>query len=400
VTNPELSPHPADPDEADREAAAPSRRSPVAWILATLVVLGLIGWLGARVKVALEARQALAAERNEATKPGAHPSESGPAKIVTGVAQKWQPEVALEGTLEPEREADLGFRVPGRLAAIRVKLGERVRSGQVLATLDEAEARAQVQAASAQVRAAEAQLALASDAAHRTGKLVGSGAASQASGVQVSEQARLAAAQLDAARAQLTLAETALANHVLTAPFSGAVTRVPPGTGAIVSPGVPLFHLQDTSTLKLAATASEVDAALLHPGVTVALSGAAPQKTGTLVAVLSSVDPSTRRVVVQAEVKNDGPAPLRGGVFVRAEVVGLAPVQVVRVPAEALRPGSQDELMVVKDGRLHARHVLFSRAADGALLVRSGLEATDAILLSPSAEAADGDPAPSAGAAR
>ena len=76
----------------------------------------------------------------------------------------------------------------------------------------------------------------------------------------------------------------------------------------------------------------------------------------------------------------------------RAAVVGLAPMKVVRLPATTLRPGSQNEVMVVKEGaRLEARRVTFTRAADGQLLVRAGLKADERVLLSPSPEAQDGD---------
>jgi hypothetical protein len=78
-------------------------------------------------------------------------------------------------------------------------------------------------------------------------------------------------------------------------------------------------------------------------------------------------------------------------VFVRVVVRGLKPVDVLKLPATALRPGSQNELMVVEDGRLHVRHVQFARSADGALYVRSGLEPAEKVVLSPTAEAQEGD---------
>jgi RND family efflux transporter MFP subunit len=299
--------------------------------------------------------------------------------------------VQFEGTLQPVHEADLGFKVAGRLAQIRVRLGDRVAAGQTLAMLDATEAEAQVEAARAQVRAAEAQLALADDSAKRTSTLVGSGAASQQTGVQTGQQRSLAAAQLDSARAQLSIAQATLKNQTLAAPFAGSVTKVPSGAGAIVNPGTVLFHVQDTSTVKLAGAIGEADAPLVRPGATleVRLDGRTVQ--GRVVAVLTSVDAATRRVPLEAEIKNEGGQPLYGGSFVRAAVKGLRPVQVLRLPPTALRPGSQNEVLVADGGRLHVRHILFARAADGALLVRAGLEPTERVVAAPTAEAADGD---------
>jgi len=407
---------PADRDEHDAPAEPPSvhtetarvtlpprRRSNAALILLALALVGLGGWFAVRLRSALKTQKELAAERDAVAKSAAAQPAAGTAaatasgsaaamKTILPRAETWQPEVQFEGTLQPVREADLGFKVAGRLAQIRVRLGDRVSAGQTLATLDATEAQAQVEAARAQVRAAEAQLALADDSARRTSTLVGSGAASQQTGVQTGQQRSLAAAQLDSARAQLAIAEAALKNQLLAAPFAGSVTKVPSGAGAIVNPGTVLFHVQDTSTVKLSGAIGEADAPLVRPGASleVRLDGRTVQ--GRVVAVLTSVDPATRRVPLEAEIKNDAGQPLLGGSFVRAAVSGLKPVQVLRVPGSALRPGSQNELFVVENGRQRVRHVLYARAADGALLVRSGLEPNERVVAAPTAEAADGDP--------
>ncbi|MCH7861768.1 MAG: biotin/lipoyl-binding protein, partial [Proteobacteria bacterium] len=57
------------------------------------------------------------------------------------------------------REVDLGFRVSGRIAAIGVEEGARVKQGQLLATLDAATLDSRIAQADAQVSQAEAQLA-------------------------------------------------------------------------------------------------------------------------------------------------------------------------------------------------------------------------------------------------
>ena len=385
----------------EREPDAPEpphRRSRGTMIVVGLVTLALLAWFGVRLQAALKTQKALAEERDAVAKAAAAqpaPAAAAAAKSSATVlpkAETWQPVVQFEGTLQPVREADLGFKVPGKLAQIRVRLGDHVSAGQTLATLDTTEAQAQVDAAQAQVRASEAQLALADDSAKRTSTLVGSGAASQQTGVQTGQQRTLAAAQLDSARAQLAIAQAALKNQVLVAPFSGSVTRVPSGAGAIVNPGTVLFHVQDTSTVKLSGAIGEADAPLVRPGAPLEVKLDSRTVQGRVVAVLSSVDAATRRVPLEAEIKNDGGQPLLGGSFVRAAVSGLKPVPVLRLPASALRPGSQNEVLVAEGKRQRLRHIVFARAADGALLVRGGLDANERVVSAPTAEAADGDP--------
>jgi RND family efflux transporter MFP subunit len=379
------------------EASGPARpRSRGTLIVLLLVLVGIGGWFAVRLQTALKTQKQLASERDTVAKeaaaqPVARASAARAAALVTPKAETWQPEVQFEGTLQPVREADLGFKVPGRLAAIRVRLGDRVSSGQTLAVLDATEAEAQVKAAEAQVRAAEAQLALADDSAKRTSTMVGSGAASPQAGVQTGQQRSLAQAQLDSARAQLALSQASLKNQTLTSPFSGSVTKVPSGAGAIVQPGTILFHVQDTSTVKLAGAIGEADASLVRPGAPLEVRLDGRTVSGRVVAVLASVDAATRRVPLEAEIKNDSGQPLFGGAFVRAAVSGLKPVPVLRLPATALRPGSQNEVLVADGKRQKLRHIVFARAADGALLVRGGLEPNERVLAAPTAEAADGD---------
>jgi RND family efflux transporter MFP subunit len=370
-------------------AVPPKRGGFGQWfILATGVLLAV--WVGVRIHTATREQRRLAEERAHAAK-GATKETQTPVRVVHGTPGLWLPESAVDGTLQAIREADLGFKMQGRLQKIGVKMGDFVKRGAVLATLDDEEAAAQVAAARAQLRAAEAQFTLSEDTERRTNKLVSSGAQSQATGVQVQGQRSLAAAQVDSAKAQLRLSATMLDSSTLEAPFSGYITKVPSGPGAVVSSNMTLFHLQDTSTLKWVGTIGEADAALVHPGAPIEIIASGRTASGTVSAVLGSVDPATRRVPIEAIVKNDGSEPLLSGTFVRAVIKGVREVPVLRLPPGALRPGAQNEVMLVENGRLRAQRVLFQPAPDGSILVRSGLLKEDTVLLGASPEAKDGD---------
>jgi RND family efflux transporter MFP subunit len=294
------------------------------------------------------------------------------------------------GTLAAEQSASLGFKVPGKIGSLKVKVGDQVRAGALLATLDATEAGAQAAATAAQVRAAEAQLALAQDSERRTQALVQSGSFAEASGVQSSQQRALALAQLDAAKAQQSLARVSLGNHSLSAPFAGTVTKVPDGIGEVVGPGTPLFEIVNTKVLKLATTVSEHDANLLAPGAPVELEVEAGKVTGRISAVLGTVDERTRRVPVEASF--DNPGFLRAGAFVEASVRAKQEIPVLKLPHEVLRPGSQDEVMAVgPGGRLEVRHLVLSIDKDGTLLVRRGLSPDDKLVAKPKPEAKAGD---------
>jgi RND family efflux transporter MFP subunit len=361
--------------------------------LGSVVVLG--GALGVRF-VQASKKNAQVEEQRATTFAAAQASAAkAPVVAVTkGAPTTWQPVVALEGSVSAGQEVDLGFKVSGRIAKLHVRLGDRVRAGATLASLEDREARAQLAAAEAQARAADAQLALAGDAKARVETLVQAGAQSQATGVQSTKQHELAAAQLDAARAQGELARSYLESHTLRAPFEGTITRAPGGPGAVVNPMSPMnavFHLVDARSLKLAGTIAERELGVVKPGDTVNVRVGDREVTGKLAAVVGATDMMTRRVPIEAVLDNDGAAPLLPGQFVRATIHGGAPVPVLSLPSTALRPGSQDEVFVVRDGKLAVRRIVFAQGEGGKLLVRDGLAASDDIVVAPAADWRDGD---------
>jgi len=388
--------------------AVPRYRAPLTGIVTGIALVAGLGlWTFQRISEAktlvadVEARRTADSERAAALA-----REPQRVQVVKGAPEKWLASVDLDGTLDAQHASALGFKVGGRLLRVGVEVGDRVRTGGVLGQLDSQEAVAQASAAEAQVRAAEASLAIAQDNERRTLPLVQNGSFAEASGAKVSSERALASAQLDSARAQLALARAGVDSHALSAPFSGTITRAPTGVGAVVAPGQALFELVDTSTLKLSTTVTEADADLLATGAEVVVASERRDVRGRISAILSTLDARTRRVPVVAEFDNpsgdptskgargkQAEPPLRAGAFVRARVAAQREIPVLRVPHAVLRPGSQDEVLVVgaASSRLDLRRIVYSIAPDGTLLVRRGIDASDELVLAPIAEAKAGD---------
>jgi RND family efflux transporter MFP subunit len=380
------------PTDPSRDPSGPRPKAPLAGVLAGILMLaGLGGWIATRIQAATQAKKDVAAQRSEDTRRTNAAAKATPVvTTVLPVAGTWDPIVEIDGTVAAGQSAEIGFKTGGRIAQVAVKVGDSVKAGQLLATLDAGEAVAQLRAAEAQQRAAQAQLALASDTERRTQTMVQSGAIAEATGVQTAQQKALAAAQVEAAQAQISLTKIAIANHRLVAPFAGSVTKAPEGVGGIASPGVPLFEIVDLSHLKLKGTLSEQDSSLVEPGAGISIDTERGVVNGKVSAVLGSVDPSTRRVRVEATLDNEG-ARLRAGTFVRATLKGKTSMAVLRLPRETLRPGSQNEVFVVQGDTLASRRLTFSIAPDGTLLVRHGLAPNERVVLAPKSDAQAGD---------
>lgn len=223
----------------------------------------------------------------------------------------------LNGDLRPDQAADLGFKIGGQLLAVRVRRGERVERGQVLATLGAVEARAQLAQAEAAVAQARAQLELAYDNEKRASSLVAANAAPGSQATAVRLQSKIAEAALLQATAARDLAGATLNNHDLRAPFDGEVVKVPDGVGQIVTPGTLLFRLESLDKLVLRATVSENDVDRIKVGDEVSIESQGKKVKGKVRLVLRSLEASSRRAPVEVAVPNEKRS-LIAGSYVRA----------------------------------------------------------------------------------
>lgn len=355
-----------------------------------LVVLGVVflGFVGFRLKQAAVKQANLAAERASS---GENASAAAGVQYATAVALTYRPVVDFNGTLKPWREADLGFETQGRLIRVDVSVGQNVKAGAPLATLDASRAGAQVSQATAQTRAAQANLSLAEDNQKRTDALVQSKAVPEAQAEQARQSVALARAQLEAAQATTHLAQVSQGVHSITAPFAGLVTRAPSTPGAVVNPGVPLFRMEDVSRFRLSATVGEEEVDLVKVGGQVRVFYRDRTIDGKVTAVIPSLDQATRRAPIEIEVPNDPKAPVLGYGFVRATIDSGHDEAAVRIPALAKRVGSPDEVFRIDGSVARLVKTLHVTDADGSWIVRKGLASGDRVVLSPPADMKDGD---------
>jgi RND family efflux transporter MFP subunit len=176
----------------------------------------------------------------------APPSDPAPPRGVRVVQVQAQP--ALEtrdfaGVIVPRWQTHMGFRVGGRIEERRVEVGQRVRRGDILFTLDPADYLAGLAAAEADLAAAEAQVVQTSAELARQDRLTDRGFTSRSVLDRLQAADRAAAEQVKAARQARTLAQNRLGYTTLTAPEDGTVTAVLAEAGQVVDPGMPVLTL-------------------------------------------------------------------------------------------------------------------------------------------------------------
>ena len=192
-------------------------------------------------------------------------------------------DVLATGTLQAIRQVDVGTRVTGQLKSLRVKLGDQVHAGDLLAEIDpvlpENDLRAQkanLANLEAQKRAAEARLRTSKLEYIRQKGMIGGAATSRRDLESADAQSQVddaALAALDAqARAQVEIAATNLGYTRIAAPIDGEVVAVltQEGQTVVAAQIVPvILKLADLDAMTVKTQVSEADVIKVRAGQTV-----------------------------------------------------------------------------------------------------------------------------------
>jgi HlyD family secretion protein len=165
------------------------------------------------------------------------------------------------------RQVQLAFNGSERIAQMLAKEGDRVRKGQLLATLDTTTLQQRVRKAQADVEAARLGAANAANTYRRTSKLVDQHFVAQQQADDARTAADAAQAVFKSAQAALDLARTALADASLYAPDNGIIQQRILEPGDMASPQRPVFTVAMTDPLWVRVYVKESDLGRIRPGM-------------------------------------------------------------------------------------------------------------------------------------
>ncbi|WP_187292319.1 efflux RND transporter periplasmic adaptor subunit [Candidatus Symbiobacter mobilis] len=243
--------------------------------------------------------------------------------------------VFASGPVEAQRTALIKARIPGEVVTLRLREGDPVRTGQVVAEIDAMEARLRHQQALETVRAAQAQV----DIALRTDR---NNQALRASGFLSPTAFDHARSALDAAQANLAQAKAAagvaaksLADATLRSPITGYVAHKYVEQGERVGVEARLLDIVDITSMEWQVSLSPAEAAPVRVGqsATLRVDGIPT----ALHARVARISPATSaRAVPVTLVLEAGYPPLRHGLFARGSVQ-TGSVRTLAVPLSAVR---------------------------------------------------------------
>jgi RND family efflux transporter MFP subunit len=220
--------------------------------------------------------------------------------------------------VEPEAEVPLSFRIPGFVVALKqvrgengmlrdVDEGDTVGKGDVLVRIRAAEYEDKVGQATSQAAAAEAVAQKARLDFERATRLYGSQSLTKPDLDAARAQYDASESELLAARAATSEAEIALRDTSLAAPFGGDVVKKSVEPGSFVGPGLLVFALANTDTVKIVVGVPDTTVRSVRLGqpVDVTVDAFANRSfRARITRIASAADPKTRNFEVEVAIPN------------------------------------------------------------------------------------------------
>lgn len=295
-------------------------------------------------------------------------------KVAIGAAQ----DVAVfAGEVKPRHEADLAFRIAGKLVERRVEVGSAVRRGQALARLDPADVALQAQAQEAAVAAARTDEAYARAELQRYEDLYKQKFVSASALDQKRAAMNAAAARLEQALATLAVTRNQAGYATLVAPADGVVTAVAAEAGQVVAAGQVVIRLAQTGEREVVIAVPEHRLAEIRTARQLAVVlWADPQKRypAQVREIAPAVDAATRTFAVRVAVPGADTA-LGWGMTAAVAVIGAGDARAALVPLASIYHGADGKPAVwvydLGSGKVSLRAVeLGAFREDGAVVTR------------------------------
>src|SRR6516164_741679 len=327
---------------------------------------------------------------------------------------------AVAGEFVPYQEIEMHAKVTGYVRKIKVDIGDRVKTGQILAVLEVPELMAQVQGSAAGVRHSQQEVARAQNdltrdeaqftALHANAQRLDDANRSRPGLIAQQElddaqaKDRAAAAQVESAKSalsaskqQLEMAQannsqvTAMSDYTrIIAPFDGVVTWRYADTGALVQAGTsnsnsaPVVKLAQVNLLRLRVPVPESLAATVRAGqpVDVAVQATGEHFTGKVTRYTDSLDRTTRTMQVEIDVANDS-YKLQPGMYANVALQTQSRADALTIPIQAVQHNNDKTMVLLVDqqNRVQSREIKTGLEDPVRVEVISGLNEGDRVIV-------------------
>jgi RND family efflux transporter MFP subunit len=318
-------------------------------------------------------------------------------------------EIVLPGNMQAFTLAPIYARTTGYVKAWYHDIGSHVSKGELLAIIETPELDQQLEQARADLATAQSNAALAKTTAGRYQDLIGNNAVSQQDTDNAVTQLKATATQVNSAVANVRRLEELQSFERIVAPFDGVITtrnidvgQLITATGSTTTAGAgtiignrEIFDLSAISTLRVFVNVPQIYAPDAKNGVIATLT--LPQYPGRkfegkLVRTSNAVDPATRTLLAEVDVKNSSGELLPGSYTeVHLHTSSAAPALIVPVGALILEPDGLHVATVDANNIAHLIRVSAGRDFGTTVEILTGLQPGQGVIANPPDSLTDGE---------
>jgi RND family efflux transporter MFP subunit len=248
------------------------------------------------------------------------------------------------GNFEGEEQANVSSKLAERIISLKAKIGEAVKEGQVIVSLDKS-------GATSQYYQAEAAFLNASKDLDRMKALLKEGAISQQMLDGAQTNYNISKANFDAAKSAVEII----------APISGVVTAVNMNVGDVATPGLPIVTIANIRNMKAIFGVGEAEVSSFAAGQYVDIySDLKPDliQKGKIVQISKSADITSRSFEVKAVFANTKDNWYKPGMFCRVNTVLKSKSKCVAIPNAAITNTEKGNFaFVITDGKASMRNL-------------------------------------------
>jgi len=305
----------------------------------------------------------------------------------------------VPGAVVPDQKAQIASRLMGYIKNLDVKVGQEVKSGDLLFSIDSGDIKSQISQANSGYQQALAALKDARLDYNRFTKLYKEDSVSKQQYDKIKLQFSVAQENLASAKSGLDQAKAQLNYANVKAPFDGVIVQKMAVAGSLAAPGNPVVIMENLKSLSVQTQVSADLYAVLRHGDTaeVLVDGISKPFVGTIYTLVSAADPKSRTHTVKLSLPNVND--VNSGTFARVSFKrGERQTMMLPVSAVLNRAGIEG-VFVVENGRAFFHMVRTGAVIGDMVEVQSGLALGEQVVVNNNQEMLNGDIVESASAA-
>ncbi len=297
--------------------------------------------------------------------------------------------IQASGQIESNESAVISTRIMGFITSIKVKAGDKVQKGQLMATISNADIMAKRGQAQAMITEAEAALKDAQKDYERYEELYKQQSASTKEFENVTLHYNSVKAKVESARQMKNEADAMLTYTNLVAPFTGVVTQTMADEGSMANPGMPILVVEQNGVFLVTASVTESDIDKVKEGADadVVIKSNGRKLKGKVQEVSPSSQFNGGQYAIKVSIPESERNGLYSGMYVNVSIQSKANEQssesVTLVPASALI--YRDQLVglytISESKTAILRWIRLGKAHGDQMEILSGLSANETFIL-------------------